>query len=77
MLKSCKGPSCTRPWHVLHPDGDVVSLWDALNSTFDIFYEKEQNKVGFTRCEPGQIIDAEGPQNALGYRDGLKWSEWT
>ena len=77
VLKSCKGSSCTRPWHVLHPQGDVVKLNDALSSTFDTFYEKEQSRVEFTRCEPGQIIDAEGPQNALVFRDGLRWSEWT
>ena len=77
VLKSCKGSSCTRPWHVLHPEGNVVNLKDALGSAFDTFYEKEQSKVGFTRCEPGQIIDAEGPQHALVFRDGLRWSEWT
>ena len=77
VLKSCKGSSCTKPWHVLHPKGDVVNLKDALSSTFDTFYEKEQSRVGFTRCEPGQIIDAEGPQHALVFRDGLRWSEWT
>ena len=77
VLKSCKGSSCTRPWNVLHPKGDVVSLWDALNPTFDTFYKKQQSKVEFTRCELGQIIDAEGPQNAIGFREGLVWSEWT
>lgn len=77
VLKSCKGSGCTRPWHVLHPEGDVVNLNDALRPAFDAFYEKEQSRVEFTRCEAGQIIDAEGPQHALVYRDGLRWSEWT
>ena len=77
VLKSCKGSSCTQPWHVLHPQGNVVNLKDALSSTFNAFYEKEQSRVEFTRCEPGQIIDAEGPQHALVFRDGLRWSEWT
>ena len=54
-----------------------MNLGDALSSRFDSFYEKEQSRVGFSRCEPGQILDAEGPQDALGFRDGLRWSEWT
>lgn len=54
-----------------------MNLKDALSSTFDTFYEKEQRRVEFTRCEPGQIIDAEGPQDALVFRDGIRWSEWT
>ena len=77
VLKSCKGSSCVKPWHVLHPEGNVNSLKDALNPSFDKYYETEQVKVQFSRCEQGQILDAEGPQSALVYRDGLHWSEWT
>lgn len=77
VLKSCKGASCTRPWDVLHPSGDVQNLEDALRPKFDLFYEKEQAKVEFSRCEPGYILDAEGPQKALVYRDGLPWNAWT
>ena len=77
VLKSCKGVSCIRPWDVLHPLGNVRNLEDALLSGYDEFYEKEQTKVAFSRCEPGYILDAEGPQEALVFRDGMRWSEWT
>ena len=77
VLKSCKGEACIRPWEVLHPRGDVVSLRDALNTTYDAFYEVEQTKVEFNRCEQGYVLDAEGPQVGLAFRDGLRWSEWT
>ena len=61
---------------MLHPKGDVVNLQDALSPAFDTFYGKEQRKVEFSRCELGYIVDAEGPQEAIGFRDGLRWSEW-
>lgn len=77
VLKSCKGSSCVKPWQVLHPTGDVANLKNALEARFDEYYEKAQVKVEFSRCEQGQLLDAEGPQSALVYRDGLKWSEWT
>lgn len=79
VLKSCKGPSCVRPWHALHPEGDVHNLRDALSSRFDVFYEQQQEKVRYSRCELGYILDAEGPQfetDGLVYRDGARWSEW-
>lgn len=79
VLKSCKGERCVKPWKALHPNGDVATLKDALNSRFDEFYEKEQVRVKYDRCEPGYILDAEGPQfdsDGLVYRDGVKWSEW-
>jgi hypothetical protein len=74
---------CTRPWSVLHPDGDVHDLSDALNPSFDHFYLEEQRRVEFSRCEKGYIIDAEGPQEALAYeslvtkgRNRVGWSEF-
>lgn len=84
VLKSCKGGTCVEPWKVLHPQGDVTSLSDALRVRFDAFYE-EQVKVSFNRCELGYIIDAEGPQAVdvtrayhydYGYREGTRWSDW-
>lgn len=77
ILKSCKDASCIRPWEVLHPSGDVLDLKDALKSRYDVFYEQEQPKVSFSRCEAGYIVDAEGPQDAVVYRQGLPWSTWT
>lgn len=75
VLKSCTGETCIEPWKVLHPQGDVASLSDALTVQFDSFYE-EQVKVSFNRCELGYIIDAEGPQAAYAYRDGTSWDAW-
>lgn len=75
VLKSCKGETCRKPWKVLHPDGDVINLDDALDSKFDSFYQT-QAKVAFTRCEPGYIISSEGPQTGKQYRGGLSWSHW-
>ncbi|RMJ12657.1 hypothetical protein CDV36_007698 [Fusarium kuroshium] len=76
VLKSCKGQSCIEPWKILHPEGDVTSLKDALDVKFDEFYE-QQVKVSFDRCEDGYLIDAEGPQVGYQYRDGLEWHHWT
>jgi arylsulfatase len=75
VMKSCKGSTCHAPWRVLHPDGDVHSLDDALQARFDDFYES-QAQVSFDRCEAGYIIDAEGPQVGYQYRGDLGWSHW-
>ncbi|KAJ4420822.1 hypothetical protein N0V82_004117 [Gnomoniopsis sp. IMI 355080] len=75
VLKSCAGETCTEPWKVLHPEGDVKSLSDALNVRFDVFYEEEV-KVSFNRCELGYIIDSEGPQAPYQYREGTSWHDW-
>ncbi|OCK87597.1 arylsulfatase [Cenococcum geophilum 1.58] len=79
VLKSCKAAECVRPWETLHPQGNVQNLRDALSPKYDYFYEVEQRRVAYTRCEPGYIIDAEGPQfpvDGLIYRDGHAWSAW-
>ncbi|KAK4124278.1 Arylsulphatase [Parathielavia appendiculata] len=79
VLKSCKGKTCVRPWHALHPAGNVQNLHDALNSRFDVFYEQQQKKVRYDRCELGYLLDAEGPQfetEGRVYRQGVSWSEW-
>ncbi|KAF5672808.1 arylsulfatase [Fusarium circinatum] len=76
VLKSCKGNTCIEPWKILHPEGGVMSLKDALQAKFNTFYE-EQVKVRFERCEYGYLIDAEGPQVGYEYREGLEWHHWT
>ncbi|KAL2130068.1 hypothetical protein VTI74DRAFT_6925 [Chaetomium olivicolor] len=79
VLKSCKGQTCVRPWHALHPAGNVQNLHDALSSRFDVFYEQQQKKVSYNRCEMGYIPEAEGAQfetDGLVYRQGVRWSEW-
>jgi N-acetylglucosamine-6-sulfatase len=67
VLKSCKGAVCTAPWTVLHPEGDVQSLVQSLESRFDAFYA-EQPKVSFAKCELGYIKEHEGPQEARSFR---------
>ncbi|CAK7198755.1 hypothetical protein SEUCBS139899_001419 [Sporothrix eucalyptigena] len=79
VLKSCKGRACVRPWDELHPDGDVRNLREALAPQFDTFYEVEQKRVSYSRCELGYFVDAEGPQfehDGIAYRHGAKWHEW-
>lgn len=79
VLKSCKGQTCIKPWRALHPAGNVENLHDALSSRFDHFYESEQKRVEYTRCEAGYIIDAEGPQferDGQVYRYNSRWSDW-
>ena len=73
--KSCKGVNCVQPWKVLHPASDVWTLKDALHANYDEFY-RVQAKVSFNACEMGYLISAEGPQDALEYRDGLEWHAW-
>jgi N-acetylglucosamine-6-sulfatase len=79
VLKRCKANECIEPWSVLHPHGKVDSLKDALNPKFDAFYAKmlEENAVSFSGCEPGQILSAEGPQQAGVYGHGISLSQWT
>lgn len=79
VLKSCKGPTCSRPWASLHPQGDVTSLKEALEPRFDNFYNR-QTRVKYSHCELGYIVEAEGPQfeeEGLVYWEGSSWSDWT
>ncbi|CAI6330737.1 unnamed protein product [Periconia digitata] len=68
VLKSCKGDEilCHKPWAQLHPQGNVNSLRDAMNTRWDEKYDDLHSnyKVGFTQCyKNGKIdVEAEGPQ---------------
>lgn len=80
VLKTCKARVCTHPWETLHPHGDVQNLHDALDTKFDDFYNLEQEKVQFTKCERGYILESEGPTQALSFdavrpRGGAMWAE--
>jgi N-acetylglucosamine-6-sulfatase len=57
-MKDCKGLACSRPWTVLHPNGGVSSLNEALNRKFDKFYN-EQPKMYFDSCEAAYIKEKE------------------
>lgn len=65
VLKTCRGWQCTKPWTVLHPEGDVRNLGDALNPVFDEFYDAHwlQERVEFTKCEKGYIAEVEWPKS--------------
>ncbi|KAK1845051.1 Arylsulfatase 3 [Colletotrichum chrysophilum] len=79
VTKSCKGSVCTHPWRSLHPQGNVDTLRDALSPRFDSFYQQQQVRVEYSRCEMGYLVDAEGPQferDGLVYWKGLHWGEW-
>lgn len=68
ILKSCVGVECTRPWQQLHPQGNVETLGDALNTKYDSFYES-QPKVGFSACKMGYLKEYEGQQTAIQYTE--------
>lgn len=38
LLKSCIGDSCRAPWTILHPDGSVRTLAEALDPRYDLYY---------------------------------------
>ncbi|KAJ5108211.1 hypothetical protein N7456_004886 [Penicillium angulare] len=75
ILKSCQGNTCIEPWKVLHPEGSIHTLRDALDEQHDIFYD-QQPQVSFNWCDLGYRIEAEGPQDHLTTRYGLSWDSW-
>ncbi|EXJ54205.1 arylsulfatase [Cladophialophora yegresii CBS 114405] len=84
VLKTCKARSCTHPWEVLHPAGDVHDLHDALGVRYDDFYQFRQERVRYEKCEKGYILESEGPRHVkayshstdeIGIRGGAQWSE--
>jgi N-acetylglucosamine-6-sulfatase len=75
VTKSCKGYTCTHPWSVIHPNGDVRTLADALDEKFDAFYLGEvTNIVRFEKCELGYILPSEGPQDAISFDESRNYS---
>jgi N-acetylglucosamine-6-sulfatase len=68
-LKACKGQVCTRPWETLHPKGNVLSLKDAMNTRYDDFYMKQQEKVTFSECADGYLDWLEGALEPIPYKD--------
>lgn len=73
VTKSCKGWECHDPWRVLHPDGSVTTLADALHKNFDAFYER-QPRVSFSSCVKGHIVSEEGPQDVIPWRRDVRKS---
>lgn len=58
VLKTCKDRTCTHPWEVLHPDGSIQSLAEALNSQYDEFYSG-QPVMWFSDCPRGYLLTGE------------------
>lgn len=75
VLKTCKASTCTDPWSVLHPKGEVTSLEQALSETYDAFYDA-QPKVSYSKCELGQILSSEGPLIGNVYNGANMWPNW-
>ena len=42
VMAYCRGVTCRYPWAVLHPDGSVMSIKDAMNKNFDSLYASYQ-----------------------------------
>ena len=61
VLKTCVGHQCTQPWGTLFPNGEVKDLSDAVDSTYDEFFETKVERVAFEKCERGYIAEFEGP----------------
>ncbi|KAI4601673.1 hypothetical protein KJ359_011804 [Pestalotiopsis sp. 9143b] len=61
VLKTCKDQACTRPWEVLHPDGSVRSLSQALQKLFDSFYD-DQPQMWFSDCPLGYFAGVENQE---------------
>ncbi|KAH7129004.1 alkaline-phosphatase-like protein [Dactylonectria macrodidyma] len=70
VMKSCKGETCIKPWKVLHPEGDVRSLHDAMKTKYDSFYLRaaEENSVSYNMCASGYIVAAKGLQDPSTYQ---------
>lgn len=83
VLRTCNGTVCVHPWQKLHPDGNVSTLVDAMDSTYDNFYTQKQVKMKFDKCLDGYFPDNEGPRpiayggNRIDSRDYGDWSDWT
>ncbi|KAI0755603.1 alkaline-phosphatase-like protein [Fomes fomentarius] len=58
--KSCEQNSCRSPWSILHPDGSVSNLRDALKSKHDAFYASLP-RVAFKECLDYQLRSNEEP----------------
>ena len=76
VTKSCVGHTCTDPWSVIHPKGDVITLKDALKGDFDAFYTSQAVKrVSFEKCELGYILESEGPQDVIKFDERRNYGD--
>lgn len=67
VLKTCKGDTCRQPWLVIHPEGNVRNLQQALNPEYDSFYETQENHVEIAACLQGYFLSNEMPLSVIPY----------
>ncbi|GLI71828.1 hypothetical protein VaNZ11_017194 [Volvox africanus] len=58
VLAVCSGRSCSHPFQVLHTDGSVSDLWDAMDEQYDDMYDAIP-AFSFGRCLPYQDLENE------------------
>lgn len=74
-MKNYKGNACSRPWKVLHPQGDIKTLHAALDTKYDGFYAS-QPKMHFDSCEAAFIKEKESNEPVKTWnRPGLRKQE--
>ncbi|KAG2495839.1 hypothetical protein HYH03_006078 [Edaphochlamys debaryana] len=61
VLAVCRGESCSNPWKVLHPSGEVQSWAQALQGKYDSVYD-DITPFRFKNCLPYQVKDNEVSQ---------------
>ncbi|CAN8104889.1 unnamed protein product [Discula destructiva] len=66
LLKTCIGDSCRAPWTVLHPDGSVKTLAEALDPRYDLYYSSLPS-VHFETCTQQYNHDNEAPYFSSNY----------
>lgn len=71
LLKACIGQGCRAPWSVLHPDGSVRSLADALDEKYDLFYASLP-AVKFAECATQYELANEAPFFSSNYSVALE-----
>lgn len=70
LLKTCVGDSCRAPWSVLHGDGAVRSLADALDPRHDLYYASLP-PVHFDVCASQYNLANEAPHFSSNYSVAL------
>ena len=66
VLKTCRTDSCRHPWRVLHPQGNVHNLSQAMDPRYDRFYH-EQERVQYKKCIMGYLMENELPIDVKPY----------
>lgn len=56
FLKTCRGADCRFAWRALFPNGEVVSMKQALNTAYDQYFDRLP-KIQFTSCDLGYFSE--------------------